>query len=184
MPFELDQDKIIAFIQANQALAPLVIALLAMGETIVILSIFIPSTILLFAVGGLMAASGVPLLPSLIAGAMGAALGFSLMYLVSVALGPRILTFWPFRTYGETIAKATDFSRRWGFWGVVIGHFGGPIRVLIPIVAGLSRMAPVPFMLANLIGATAWITVFFAPGYLIVSSDWFRSTFGRISALF
>ena len=184
MPFDLDQSKIVAFVQANQALAPLVIALLAMGETIVILSIFIPSTVLLFGIGGLLAAAGVPLVPSLIAGCLGAALGFSLMYLISAAMGPRLLTFWPFRNYGALIAKATDFSRRWGFWGVVIGHFGGPIRVLIPIVAGMSRMAPVPFMGANMTGALCWILVFFAPGYLVVSSEWFKAAFARVGALF
>jgi membrane protein DedA with SNARE-associated domain len=184
MPFEIDQDKIIAFVQAHQSLAPLVIFLMAMGETIVIVSVFIPSTFLLFAVGGLMAAAGVPLMPSLIAGWMGASLGFTIMYLVSVSLEGRLLTFWPFRNYGETIAKATDFSRRWGVWGVFIGHFAGPIRVLIPIVAGISRMNPTRFMLANFAGALGWICTFFAPGYLVISSEWFRTTFPGFLTLF
>lgn len=178
MPFEFDQAKIIAFVQANQHLAPLVVFLLAMGETIVVVSVFIPSTFVLFALGGLFAVSGVPLMPSLISGALGASIGFSVMYVVSATLEGRLLSYWPFNTYGETIAKATAFSRRWGMWGVMIGHFGGPLRVLIPIVAGISRMAPAPFMLANIIGATAWILVFFAPGYLLVSSEWFRELFG------
>lgn len=184
MPFDLDQEKIIAFVQANQSYAPLVIFLLSMGETIVIVSIFIPSTFMLFAIGGLMAVAGVPLMPSLIAGGLGASLGFSLMYLVSVMMEGRILTYWPFRNYTGTIGKAAAFSRRWGVWGVVIGHFGGPIRVLIPIVAGISRMPPVSFMAANIVGAAAWICTFFAPGYLIVSSEWFRATFSHFKSLF
>ena len=184
MPFEIDQDKIIAFVQANQSLAPLVVFLMAMGETIVIVSVFIPSTFLLFAVGGLMAAAGVPLMPSLIAGWMGASLGFTIMYLASAALEGRILSYWPFRNYGETIAKATEFSRRWGVWGVVIGHFAGPIRVLIPIVAGIARMNPMRFMIANFAGALGWIVTFFAPGYLVISSEWFRETFPGFKTLF
>ena len=183
MPFEINQDDVIAFVQANQNYAPLVIFLMAMGETIVIVSILIPSTFLLFAVGGLMAASGVPLMPSLIAGGLGASLGFSLMYIISAILQERLLTIWPFRDYPDTIEKARAFSMRWGVWGVVIGHFAGPIRVLIPIVAGISRMPPVPFMVANVIGAFGWIMVFFAPGYLAVSSDWFRATFANAKSL-
>jgi membrane protein DedA with SNARE-associated domain len=175
MPFDIDTTKIIAFVQANQSYAPLVVFLLAMGETIVVVSVFIPSTFLLFAIGGFMAAAGVPLMPSLIAGGMGGALGFSLMYLVSATMEGRLLSYWPFRNYTDTIAKAAAFSRRWGIWGVMIGHFGGPIRVLIPIVAGISRMPPVPFMTANIIGAAGWICTFFAPGHLLVSSEWFRS---------
>lgn len=184
MPFNFDQQQVIAFVQANQSYAPLVIFLMSMGETIVIVSIFIPSTFLLFAIGGLMAASGVPLVPSLIAGGLGATLGFAVMYLISATMEGRLLTYWPFRNYAGLVAKTAAFSRRWGIWGVMIGHFAGPIRVLIPIVAGISRMPPVPFMLANLIGGFGWICTFFAPGYLIVSSEWFRSTFSGFTKLF
>jgi len=180
MPFDLDPDKIIAFVKAHQGLAPLVVFLMAMGETIVIVSIFIPSTFLLFAIGGFMAAAGVPLLPSLVAGWMGASLGFSLMYLLSVMMEGRLLSYWPFRNYREAIGKAAAFTRRWGIWGVMIGHFGGPIRVLIPIVSGISRMPPAPFMVANLLGALGWICAFFAPGYLVVSSEWFRGLFSQL----
>ncbi len=70
MPFNLSTDDILTFIRANQDYAPLIIFLMALGETIVVISIFIPSTFLLIAIGGLMAASGVPLLPSLLAGAL------------------------------------------------------------------------------------------------------------------
>ena len=181
---EFDQDAILAFVRTNQHLAPLVIFLLAMGETIVVVSVFIPSTFVLFAIGGLMAAAGVPLMPSLIAGGLGASLGFSAMYLISVVLEGRILTFWPFRKHPETMAKATEFFRRWGVLGVAIGHFGGPLRVLVPVVAGIARLKPAPFMLANILGAFGWITTFFAPGYLVVSSDTFREAFGAMKRLF
>lgn len=179
MPFEFDSHKILAFVQANQSMAPLAIFLMALGETIVVVSIFIPSTFLLFAIGGVMAAAGVPLMPSLLAGWLGASLGFSVMYLVSVGMGQRILGVWPLRNYTEIVAKAMVFSRKWGVSGVVLGHFSGPLRVVIPIVAGVSRMAPVPFMIANLAGALGWVLVFFAPGHLLISSVWFQELFAR-----
>jgi len=95
-----------------------------------------------------------------------------------------LLTYWPFRNFQDTIAKAAAFSRRWGIWGVAIGHFGGPIRVLIPIVSGISRMPPAPFMLANFVGAFGWICVFFAPGHLLVSSTWFQQAYAGVKAMF
>lgn len=175
MALEIDSEAVLAFVKANQSLGPAVVFLISMSETIVILSIFVPSTFLLFGIGGLFAAAGIPLLPSLIAGWMGAALGFSLMYVLSAAIGPRLMSYWPFRTVAPVIDKAKGFMLRWGRLGVAIGHFGGPIRVLIPLVCGISHMPPAPFMLANLVGALAWITVFFAPGHLIVSSESFRA---------
>jgi len=179
MPFNLSTDDILTFIRANQDYAPLIVFLMALGETIVVISIFIPSTFLLIAIGGLMAASGVPLLPSLLAGALGASLGFSLMYLISATMQGRILTMWPVRNYTDTVAKAQDFTRRWGVLGVFIGHFAGPLRVIIPIVAGLSRMPPAAFMAANIVGAIGWVCVFFAPSHLLVSSEWFRMHFAE-----
>lgn len=183
MPFNISPDAIIEFVRQNQSLAPLVIFLMSMGETIIVVSVFIPSTFLFIAIGGLMAAAGVPLVPSLIAGGLGASLGFSIMYLLSARLQGQILTAWPLKNYPDSVAKAQDFSRRWGVFGVVIGHFSGPLRVVIPIAAGISRMAPVPFMLANIIGAFAWIVVFFAPSYLVVSSEWFATTFSGLKAM-
>ncbi|MCA0405537.1 MAG: DedA family protein [Proteobacteria bacterium] len=174
MTLELDPEAVLAFVRANQSLGPLVIFFISMAETIVILSIFVPSTVLLFGIGGIFAAAGIPLMPSLIAGWMGAALGFSLMYILSAAVGPRLMSYWPFRTVAPFIERTSAFMRRWGRWGVAIGHFGGPIRVLIPIVCGISHLPPVPFMVANLIGALAWVVVFFAPGHLLVSSTWFK----------
>ena len=184
MPFNFDTDVIIAFVKANGQYAPLVVFLMALGETIVIVSMFIPSTFLLFAVGGLMAASGVPLMPSLIAGGLGASLGFSVMYIASATLQGRLLAAWPFRNYPEMMQKTQDFARKWGVMGVFIGHFMGPLRVLIPIVAGITHMRPAAFMIANIVGAFGWICVFFAPGYLIVSSEAYASTLARLKALF
>lgn len=183
MPFDLSADDIIQFVRANQNFAPLVIFLMALGETIIVVSIFIPSTFLLIAIGGLMAASGVPLVPSLIAGALGSTLGFSVMYLLSATLQGRILTAWPLRNYPDIVARAQEFTLKWGVAGVMIGHFSGPLRVVIPIAAGLSRMPPAPFMVANILGAIGWICVFFAPSYLVVSSEWFATTFSGLRAM-
>ena len=179
MPFSFDAESIIAFVKAHQHLAPFVVFFMALGETIVIVSIFIPSTFLLFAVGGLMAAAGVPLMPALIAGGLGGAIGFSLMYLLTVALQGRLLAAWPFRNFPDAIEKARRFFEKWGVLGVFFGHFSGPLRVVIPIAAGLTHMRPVPFMLANMAGAAGWIVTFFAPGYLIVSSEFFREAFSH-----
>lgn len=183
MPFDISAEAIIAWVKANQDYAPLVVFLMALGETIVIVSVFIPSTFLLFGIGGLLAASGVPLMPSLIAGGLGGAIGFSVMYLLSVTFQGKLLAAWPFRNYPDTIAKAQVFFEKWGTLGVFFGHFSGPLRVVIPITAGITKMPPVPFMLANLLGAAGWIVTFFAPGYMIVASPQFREHFGHIKHL-
>jgi membrane protein DedA with SNARE-associated domain len=183
MFFELDHEQIIAFVQAYRHLAPLVIFFIAMGETIIVLSLFIPSTLLLFALSGLLAASGVPLLPSLLAGALGASIGFGLSYLMGAMMNQRILRLWPLRNHPETVEKARQFIQKWGIWAVMFGHFAGPVRPVIPILGGMAHMPPAPFLAANMAGSLAWVTVFFAPGYLLVTSPHFESTLERLKAL-
>jgi membrane protein DedA with SNARE-associated domain len=184
MPFDLTLESITTFTKAHQSLAPLVVFMLAMGETIVVVSLFIPSTLILFGLGGLFAASGVPLAPCIIAGALGAGIGFSLSYLLGATFQGRILGLWPLRNYPDALQKATEFSRRWGALGVLMGHFAGPLRPLIPIVAGITRMPPFQFMIANLIGGLGWILVFLTPGYLVITSEAYRTSFEAMKKLF
>jgi len=184
MPFDLTADSILAFLREHTLVAPLVVFFLAMGETLVIVSIFIPSSIILFGLGGLLAAGGVPLWPSLIGGALGASSGFLLSYLIGAALQNRIFRIWPFRNYPDFIDRAVALAHRRGAMGVAVGHFFGPLRPFVPVAAGIARMRPGPFMAANIPGAFVWTCVFLAPGYLIATSETFNRAFSSAYAAF
>ncbi|MCP5978947.1 DedA family protein, partial [Klebsiella pneumoniae] len=60
------------FVRANQSWAPVLVFLLAFGESISLVSFFIPATVLLLAIGALAEASGLPLAPIWLAATMGA----------------------------------------------------------------------------------------------------------------
>lgn len=177
MPFEIDPHQIIAFVKAQQAYAPLIVFLIAAGKTVIGLAAFLPVTILLYGIGGLLAASGAPLMPSFIACWMGASLGFSVMYLVGASFGPQLLMLPPLQRHSGAVNRVLGTFRRWGALGVIAGEFLFSLRVLVPILAGVTRLAPVPFMIANLIGSALWTVGFFLPGYLMVSSAWFQAKF-------
>lgn len=184
MPFDLTTESILAFLRDHALFAPIVVFFLAMGETLVIVSVFIPSSIILFGLGGLLAAGGVPLWPSLLGGALGASCGFLLSYLLGTALQNRIFRIWPFRNYPELIDRAVAMAHKRGAVGVMAGHFFGPLRPFVPVAAGIARMRPGPFMAANIPGACAWICVFLAPSYLIATSETFSRAFSSAYAAF
>lgn len=48
------------------------------------------------------------------------------------------------------------FFHRYGNKSIFWGRFFGPIRAIIPFVAGLSRMKPRPFVFWNLLSAIPW----------------------------
>lgn len=48
--------------------------------------------------------------------------------------------------------------------GVFVGRFFGPLRAIVPLVAGACGMPQVPFQVANVTSAAAWATLILAPG--------------------
>jgi membrane protein DedA with SNARE-associated domain len=56
------------------------------------------------------------------------------------------------------------FFERYGAFGVFIGHFFGPVRAVIPVVAGMCAMRQIPFQIANVSSAFLWSAGVLAPG--------------------
>ena len=73
-------DATIAFVQANQAWAAPVAFVLAFGESLAFVSLFLPSTVILVAIGGLLGASGVDVWAVVIAAWIGGCLGYAFSY--------------------------------------------------------------------------------------------------------
>lgn len=152
------------FIRAHQAWAPLVVFALAFGESIALVSIFIPATALLLAIGALIEASGIPLLPMWVAATVGATLGDALSYWIGWRYKDQARGFWPLSRRPDLVEKAESFFRRFGFWGVAVGRFFGPLRAVVPLVAGILAMRQLQFQVANIGSAALWAFAMLAPG--------------------
>ena len=55
-------------------------------------------------------------------------------------------------------SDAEAFFRRWGFLGVLVGRFFGPLRSVVPLAAGICAMRALPFQVANVGSALTWAT--------------------------
>ena len=67
------------------------------------------------------------------------------------------------------IAKSEKFYQAWGWWAVVIARFMPWARVLVPVIAGISKMSYAKFSAANLVGALAWGCGLTVAGYFAYS---------------
>ena len=65
------------------------------------------------------------------------------------------------------LARAQAYMARWGGHTVLFGRFVAFLRSYIGWLAGINRMAPGPYMLWNLVGATAWTLTFATLGYVL-----------------
>lgn len=163
-------DQSIRFIEQYQAWAGVVVFLMAFGESLFIVGILLPATFLLFLVGGLVGSGTLPWFPVLCWGFAGGVVGDALSYWLGCWVGPKVLRWRFLKKHRTKVARARLFFYRYGFLAVLVGRFLGPVRSVIPTVAGAMGMPQGRFQLANILSAAAWMPALLAPGYLAAIS--------------
>jgi membrane protein DedA with SNARE-associated domain len=179
MDMESLRTATVEFVRAHHVWAPFIVGALAFGESIAVVSLFIPATVLLLGIGALIEGMGLAFWPMWLGAAIGASLGDWLSYEVGRYLEDRAQHVWPLNRYPELIRKGEDFCRRFGAWAVAVGRFFGPARAFVPLVAGVFQMPRLPFQAANILSALLWayllLTVGDVTGDLFGRAmDWFN----------
>ncbi len=122
--------------------------------------------------GGVLAYQGrVSLGAALAAAILGAIVGDSIGYWIGREWGRTILrgTIGKLplirRHVDKNLDRAEEYLRRRGPHAVVLGRFTAGLRVMVPGLAGISRMSYWRFLLFNVIGGALWATTFVLLGY-------------------
>lgn len=152
------------FIRSHQAWAPLIVGALAFAESLAFLSFLVPSTVLLLGVGALIGASGLEFWPIWLGAAVGAIAGDWVSYVIGYKFKHSVLRIWPLSYHPNLVDRGERFFSRWGAWGVFLGRFIGPMRAVVPLVAGIFAMPFLLFQMANIASALVWAFVMLAPG--------------------
>ncbi len=154
----------IHFIQEHQAIAPIVVGLLAFGESLAVISLLVPATVILFAVGFAINGSGLNFWVIWLSASSGAFLGDWVSYVFGFHFKAKTFTIWPISKHPQLISKGQKFFRRYGILSVFFGRFFGPIRAVIPLIAGVFAMPWTTFQLSNAASALIWAFGLLAPG--------------------
>ncbi|ADO48342.1 DedA family protein [[Enterobacter] lignolyticus] len=154
------------FISQHQHLALGVIFLLAFGESLAFISLLLPATVILLATGALIGESELTFFTVWLSAAVGAFCGDWLSWWLGFHYSERVIRVWPLSRQPQLIARGHAFFERWGTWGVFIGRFFGPLRAVVPLVAGICAMPSGKFQLANGASAAVWAFGILAPGAL------------------
>jgi membrane protein DedA with SNARE-associated domain len=152
-------ESITQLMRDHENLAVPIAFLVAFGESLCFASIVWPGWAILVGFSGALAASGVSpdvLMPMVIAAGLGGTLGYALSYWIGVYFKDAIPNIWPFKNDPTLIPRGEEFFNKYGAWSVFLGHFVGPVRAVIPVVAGMFRMPQVPFQIANSVSAFIW----------------------------
>ena len=76
----------------------------------------------------------------------------------------------------RAIERSEQFYVRYGWWSIVVARFVPWGRVIIPALAGISKMNYYKFFSANAVGALLWGSGLTLAGYFTYSIPWVRST--------
>jgi membrane protein DedA with SNARE-associated domain len=147
---------VIEFIRAHEAWAVPIVFVLAFGESLAFIALLLPATVILWGIGALVGASGISFWPLWLAAAFGAALGDWLSYWLGLHYHQQISRIWPLSRYPDLLPRGHAFFEKWGWAGVFIGRFFGPLRAAVPLAAGACEMPRIPFQLANWSSAFVW----------------------------
>lgn len=150
--------------------AGVVVFSVAMAESLVLVGVFIPGAALLLGMGALIALGGLELFPILVWAIAGAVVGDGISFWVGYIYRDRLRQMWPFSKHPQMLARGEAFFLKHGGKSVAIGRFVGPIRAVIPTVAGIMGMSPLRFTIVNVISAIAWAPAYILPGMVIGTS--------------
>jgi len=159
MEFQAYVDQVIAFVRDHAAWAPAIVFALAFGESLAFISLLIPAWGALVAIGALIGPSGISFWPVWLAGALGAAFGDWLSYWIGLKLEYSVQHIWPLSRHPDMIPRGEAFMKQWGVPGIFIGRFFGPLRAVVPLIAGIFEMPFWLFQLANFSSALVWAAV-------------------------
>ncbi|MDF1757639.1 MAG: VTT domain-containing protein [Legionellaceae bacterium] len=174
------------WLHLNPKMALFFTFIISCTESLAIIGSIIPGSLTMTAIG-IMAGSGVMRIDlTIIAASFGALVGDGVSYAIGYIYCDHLVQIWPFSKYPSLIRYGKDFFIKHGGKSVVIGRFIGPLRSIIPVIAGIMNMPKLLFFFTNLISAFGWALLYVMPGYLVgaassqLSTDGARRLFGLI----
>ncbi|OYW61318.1 MAG: hypothetical protein B7Z31_02845 [Rhodobacterales bacterium 12-65-15] len=152
-------ETFIAFVERNQEWLPLMMVLFAAAETTAFLSLLVPSTPVLMAVGALAATGAVSFWPLWAGASIGALIGSTFSYWLGRRYGSAVLAMRPLRDHPELVTKAQVAFAKYGPVTILVGHFTTVLRPIVFLLAGMSGMRLGRFLLWNTLGSVTWAYV-------------------------
>ncbi|GEN29344.1 hypothetical protein HVA01_29900 [Halovibrio variabilis] len=140
---------------------------IALVESLALVGLLVPGVMLITTVASLAGHQDIGLAWLVGAAFIGAVLGDGISFALGFKHREQVTQRWPLSQHPEWLGRGARFFQRYGIWSVFIGRFVGPVRPIIPLVAGMMRMPPRTFIWANLTSAALWAPAYVLPGYLL-----------------
>ena len=135
-------------------------------ESLIIVGLFTPATLIVPGIGALAASVGIGPLEIFIYATLGMIFGDSISYLLGKLIGNRVISWFP-EEQKPYVERARVFIKKYGILSVALGRFVGPLRCLVPLTAGTLGMKSKLFFPVEFLSAPAWTAVYVLTGYFL-----------------
>ncbi|WP_415761326.1 bifunctional DedA family/phosphatase PAP2 family protein [Pseudomonas sp. CP4] len=158
-------DSITGWLGANPQWLAAAVFIVACVECLAIAGLIVPGTVLLFAVAVLAGSGALSLSETLLLGFLGGILGDLISYFLGRHFHQNIRRLPGLRHHPEWMARAESYFQRYGIASLLVGRFIGPLRPMLPMVAGMCDMPFPRFFAVSLLAAAGWSLAYLLPGW-------------------
>ena len=158
---------VVTWTKANPALAMLAVFMFAFAESVVVLAILVPSTLIFAGIGALYATAGDTLALLWLAGSLGAICGDAFSFSMGRFFKDNIHAYWPFRDYPTVLARSRKLFREWGWFALIASKFAFGLRPFVPLTAGMLAMPVRIFFVASSVSGVLWAGVMLGAGFVL-----------------
>ncbi|WP_260958195.1 bifunctional DedA family/phosphatase PAP2 family protein [Pseudomonas citri] len=158
-------DSITAWLTVNPQWLAIAVFIVACTECLAIVGLIVPGTVLLFAVTVMAGSGALPLGETLLLGLLGGLLGDMASYFLGRHFHQNIRRLPGLRHHPEWMSAAENYFQRYGIASLLVGRFIGPLRPMLPMVAGMCDMPFPRFAAVSLLAATGWSVAYLLPGW-------------------
>lgn len=155
------------YFAAHPGWALAIIFLIAMGEALLIIGLFVPSTAVLVGAGILVGSGHLGFTSVFLATTLGCIFGDQLSYWAGRMFGDRLKSIWPLSKYPALMARGESFVREHGGKSIAIGRFVPGVKAVVPGIVGMLGMNQPFFIFVNVTSGIVWSLAHLLPGVLI-----------------
>lgn len=152
------------WVAAHPTWAGTIVFLIAFSESLAAVGLLMPGAVLMFGIGALIALGSLEFWSTLAWAIAGAIAGDALSFWLGRRYRQSMARMWPFRRYPALLERGIAYFQLHGGKSVLFGRFVGPIRPIIPAVAGMLDMPPLRFAAVNVSSAVLWAPAYLLPG--------------------
>ena len=152
------------WITSHPNLAGFTIFITSFAESLAFVGLIMPGAAMMLTAGALIATGALSFWPTMGWAVCGAVLADGLSFWIGHRFKDHIRSFSLFARYPEVLTRGEEFFNRHGGKSVFFGRFVGPVRPVIPIVAGMMGMGHTRFTVYNILSALGWAPAYLLPG--------------------